>query len=81
MSDNVPKNIGKVIQIDEDQIRKHLGELVRGSVEETLNQLLDAFYIEFTFGFIFIEIQKPINGSHQLVFQNRLKYHYTAPRK
>ena len=42
MSDSVSKNMGKVIQIDEDQIRKHLGELVRGSVEETLNQLLDA---------------------------------------
>jgi putative transposase len=42
MSDSVSKNIGKVIQIDENQIRAHLGELVRGSVEETLNQLLDA---------------------------------------
>jgi len=42
MSDSVSKNIGKVIQIDEDQIREHLGELVRGSVEETLNKLLDA---------------------------------------
>ncbi len=36
------KSLGKVIQIDEDQIREHLGELVRGSVEETLNKLLDA---------------------------------------
>jgi transposase-like protein len=42
MSDSVSKNLGKVIQIDEDQIREHLGELVRGSVEETLNKLLDA---------------------------------------
>jgi len=42
MSDSVSKNMGKVIQIDESQIRKHLGEFVRGSVEETLNQLLDA---------------------------------------
>jgi putative transposase len=42
MSDSVPKNLSKVIQIDESQIREHLGELVRGSVEETLNQLLDA---------------------------------------
>ena len=42
MSDSVSKNFGKAIQIDEDQIREHLGELVRGSVEETLNQLLDA---------------------------------------
>ena len=42
MSDSVPKNLSKVIQIDENQVREHLGELVRGSVEETLNQLLDA---------------------------------------
>jgi len=42
MSDIVSKNLGKVIQIDENQIREHLGDLVRGSVEETLNQLLDA---------------------------------------
>ena len=42
MSDSVSKNLSKVIQIDEKQIRDHLGELVRGSVEETLNQLLDA---------------------------------------
>ena len=42
MSESVSKKLGKVIQIDENQIRKHLGELVRGSVEETLNQLLDA---------------------------------------
>ena len=42
MSDSVAKNMDKVIQIDADQIRAYLGELVRGSVEETLNQLLDA---------------------------------------
>jgi putative transposase len=42
MSDSVSKNLSKVIQIDEKQIRDHLGELVRGSVEETLNKLLDA---------------------------------------
>lgn len=42
MSDSVSKNMDKVIQIDENQIREHLGELVRGSVEETLNKLLDA---------------------------------------
>src|ERR1043166_3834543 len=34
--------LDKVIQIDEGQIKAHLGELVRGSVEQTLNQLLDA---------------------------------------
>lgn len=32
----------KIIQIDEDKIKRHLGELVRGSVQETLNALLDA---------------------------------------
>jgi hypothetical protein len=33
---------GQVIQIDEARIRDHLGEMVRGTVEETLNALLDA---------------------------------------
>ena len=33
---------GNVIQIDEDQIRGHVDAVVRDSVEETLNQLLDA---------------------------------------
>jgi len=32
---------GKIIQVNEEQIREHLGELVRGSVEETLNALLE----------------------------------------
>jgi len=36
------RKLGKVIQIDESQIQEHLGELVRGTVEETLNKLLDA---------------------------------------
>src|SRR5256714_14078537 len=40
MSDEKP--MGQVIQIDEARIRDHLGELVRGTVEETLNALLDA---------------------------------------
>ena len=42
MPDSVSKKLGKVIQIDEEQIQEHLGDLVRGTVEETLNQLLDA---------------------------------------
>ena len=42
MSDSLPQKLDKVIQIDEDQIQQHLGELVRGTVEETLNKLLDA---------------------------------------
>lgn len=36
------RDLHKVIQIDEEQIQDHLGELVRGTVEETLNNLLDA---------------------------------------
>ena len=36
------KAMGQVIQIDEARIRDHLGEMVRGTVEETLNGLLDA---------------------------------------
>lgn len=33
---------GKIIQIDEDQIKRRLDNLVRGTVEETINALLDA---------------------------------------
>src|SRR4051794_32234048 len=40
MSDE--KRMGQVIQIDEARIRDHLGEMVRGTVEETLNAMLDA---------------------------------------
>lgn len=39
--DSTPK-LGKVIQIDEAKVQEHLGEIVRGTVEETLNGLLDA---------------------------------------
>lgn len=42
MGESVPKKLNNVIQIDESRIQQHLGELVRGTVEETLNQLLDA---------------------------------------
>ena len=31
-----------IVEIDEQQIRDHLGEIVRGTVEQTLNQLLEA---------------------------------------
>ena len=34
--------LGKVIEIDEGKVREHLGEMVRGTVEETLNSMLDA---------------------------------------
>jgi hypothetical protein len=40
MSDE--KTMGQVIQIDEARIRDHLGEMVRGTVEKTLNAMLDA---------------------------------------
>ncbi|MEM6484712.1 MAG: IS256 family transposase [Pseudomonadota bacterium] len=40
--DSESKTLGKVVQIDESRIRNHLGELVRGTVEETLNAMLDA---------------------------------------
>ena len=35
-------DLGNVIRIDDERIRDHLGNIVRGSVEETLNALLDA---------------------------------------
>jgi len=38
----VEKNLSQVIKIDEAQIQEHLGEMVRSTVEETLNGLLDA---------------------------------------
>jgi len=33
------KPMGQVIQIDEARIRDHLGEMVRGTVEEALNAM------------------------------------------
>ena len=42
MTEDSKKALGKVVQIDEKRIKDHLGELVRGTVEETLNNLLDA---------------------------------------
>jgi len=40
-SDSTPK-LEKVIQIDEAKVQSHLGEIVRGTVEETLNAMLEA---------------------------------------
>src|SRR5512135_884407 len=34
--------LNNVIRIDDDRVREHLGRIVRGSVEETLNALLEA---------------------------------------
>jgi transposase-like protein len=39
---NHSKKLGKVVNIDDAKINDHLGELVRGTVEETLNAMLDA---------------------------------------
>ena len=36
------KSLSKVIRIDESEIRGHLDQMVRGTVEETLNAMLDA---------------------------------------
>ena len=42
MKNHYTKKLGNVIEINESQIKDHLGELVRGTVEETLNSMLDA---------------------------------------
>jgi transposase-like protein len=42
MNDDSTKGLGKVIRLDESELRGHLDEMVRGTVEETLNALLDA---------------------------------------
>ena len=42
MENDTTKALNKVIRIDEAEIRGHLDEMVRGTVEETLNALLDA---------------------------------------
>ena len=40
--DSKTTNLSNVIQIDDDRIQDHLGRVVRSTVEETLNALLDA---------------------------------------
>jgi len=42
MTESGSKKLGNVIQIDEEQIQQHLANLVRGTVKEALNRLLDA---------------------------------------
>lgn len=37
-----PIPIGQVIQLKEAGIRDHLGEMVRGTVEEAVKEMLDA---------------------------------------
>ena len=41
VSGKIP-GLGPVVQIDEGRIQAHLDEVVRATVEETLNALLDA---------------------------------------
>jgi putative transposase len=40
--DTATPALGNVIRIDEERIQDHLGRIVRGTVEDTLNSLLDA---------------------------------------
>ncbi|HRV47751.1 MAG TPA: IS256 family transposase [Sedimentisphaerales bacterium] len=40
-SASAEKNLSNIIKIDEGQIQQHLGEMVRSTVEETLNTMLD----------------------------------------
>ena len=42
MDEEKDAGMGQVIRIDEARIRDHLGEMVRGTVEEALNAMLDA---------------------------------------
>ena len=41
MEQDSTKALGKVIRIDEGEVRGHLTKMVRGTVEETLNALLE----------------------------------------
>ena len=42
ISDEADRPLEKIIKIDEGKIQDHLGRIVRGTVEDTLNALLDA---------------------------------------
>src|SRR6266702_3435707 len=42
MSDDTPSPLNNVITIDDERIKSHRDRVVRGTVEETLNALLDA---------------------------------------
>lgn len=33
---------GKIIEINEEKIKDHLGQFVKNTIEETLNSMLDA---------------------------------------
>jgi putative transposase len=47
MQKKYTSKMGKIIQIDEGQVKDHLGVLVRDTVEDTLNAMLDAEADEF----------------------------------
>ena len=40
--DSKGSSLSNVIRIDDDRVREHLGRIVRGTVEETLNAMLEA---------------------------------------
>ena len=42
IEETTEKDMSEVIRIDEGRIKDHLGEMVRGTVEEALNAMLDA---------------------------------------
>ena len=42
MNETTPSPLGNVIKIDDERIKNHLDRVVRRSVEETLNALLEA---------------------------------------
>ena len=42
MTETTPSPLGNVITIDDKRTKNHLDRVVRGSVEETLNALLEA---------------------------------------
>ena len=39
---NFTRKTGRIIQVDEEGVKDHLGEIVKGTVQETLNAMLDA---------------------------------------
>lgn len=39
---SIPGNLNAMIRIDDERIKVHLDRVVRGTVEETLNALLDS---------------------------------------
>lgn len=40
--ENKNEKAGQIIRIEQEQLTKHLDKVVRGTIEETLNALLDA---------------------------------------